>query len=222
MIVVPVALVVVEVGHPSGSATDVYRRLNPMPEHWLRIHLLQAPLFGLMAVAALNLTWEMKGFWPLLSRVALWFFVVFYTVLDSIVGLAVGTILAHQTPAMDAATTAEIVQRLFNDPIVGGNGSLVSRTGSWAWFVAMIAAIVSLFLVNRGRSLSVLFPPLVLLAICAWAIETSHTNPTGPIAFACFALASIWFEIFRFGPTEVTACVALDQAAPSDTGMLLG
>src|SRR6476469_5965552 len=106
MIAVPVALVAIELHHPANSAADPYGKLNSMAGEWLRIHLLQAPLFGLVAVAALNLTWGLTGVWPVISRVAVWFFVVFYTILDAIAGLAVGSILVHQTPSMNSATTA--------------------------------------------------------------------------------------------------------------------
>jgi fumarate reductase subunit D len=50
MIAVPVALVVIELHHPANSAADPYGKLNSMAEEWLRIHLLQAPLFGLVTV----------------------------------------------------------------------------------------------------------------------------------------------------------------------------
>ena len=194
------ALVLIERVHPAGVAADVYGGLRTMSNEWLTIHLLQVPLFGLMFVAALNLTWGITGFWAWLSRVALWFFVVFYTALDAVAGLAVGTILRNQTADMNPATVAAILQRLFRDPVVGGVGSVISLTGSWAWLIAILAAVLALYWANRARALWQTAVPSVLLVICGYALYVSHTNPAGPIAFACFACASLWFEILRFGP----------------------
>jgi hypothetical protein len=200
MIGVPLTLALIEQKHPAGVAANVYGGLRSISSEWLRIHLLQIPLFGLMFVAALNLTWGIVGFWAWLSRIALWFFVVFYTALDAVAGLAVGTILSRQTPEMNPATVAAIVQQLFRDPIVGGVGSVISLTGSWAWLIAMLAAVLGLFWENRTRPVWQTFPPSLLLVVCGYALFVSHTNPAGPIAFACFAGASLWFEILRFGP----------------------
>jgi hypothetical protein len=203
MIGVPLALVVVEWRHPADASSDVYVTLKPMAREWLNIHLLQVPLFGLMFVAALNLTWDLNGLWPWVSRVALWFFVVFYTALDAVAGLAVGTILVHQTPQMSTPTVAAIVQQLFNDPVVGGVNSVVSLTGSWAWLIAILAAVLALYWENRERPTWQILVPSLLLAVSAYALFTSHARPYGPIAFALFAGASLWFEIFRFGPASV-------------------
>jgi hypothetical protein len=204
MIGVPLVLVAVEWQHPAGANANVYVTLKPMAQEWLNIHLVQLPLFGLMFVAALNLTWGLKGKWPWVSRVALWFFVVFYTALDAIAGLAVGTILVHQTAQMNTATVAAVVQQLFNDPIVGGDSSVVSLIGSWAWLIAILWAVLALYWENRQRPTWQVVVPSLLLIGSGYALFTGHARPYGPIAFALFALASLWFEIFHFGPASPT------------------
>lgn len=200
LIGVPAALVVLELNHPAGVGDAVYDRVKPMAAEWLTIHLAQLPLFGLMALAVLYLTRGERGFWPTLSQVGIWFFVVFYTALDSIAGLAVGTILTHQTPAMDVATVSAVVQLLFVHPIVGGVNSWLYYVGSYGWGIGLGAAIVSLYQRNRQVDRRLLLPPLALLAVCAYAIHVSHTVPAGPVGFGCFAAASLWFEHWRFGP----------------------
>jgi hypothetical protein len=200
MLGVPIALIVLESRHPSGFDDDVYGGLGPMAGDWLRIHLLQLPLFGLIGIAALNLTWGLEGFWPWLSRVAVWFFLIFYTAMDAIAGLAVGTILSHQTAGMDTRTVAAIVQFLFRDPVVGGVGSVISVAGSFGWLIAIFAAIIAIVMANGTRPWWMRLVPSMLLAVCGVVLLENHANPYGPIAFFCFASASLWFEIFRFGP----------------------
>jgi hypothetical protein len=208
MIGVPLALVAVEWRHPAGANSNVYVTLKPMAQEWLDIHLLQLPLFGLMFVAGLNLTWSLNGLWPWVSRIALWFFVVFYTALDAIAGLGVGTILVHQTPQMNAPTVAAVVQQLFNDPIVGGDNSVISLTGSWAWLIAILSAVLALYWENRERPTWQILIPSLLLAVSAYALFKGHARPYGPIAFALFAAASLWFEVFRFGPAQAEVASA--------------
>lgn len=51
-------------------------------DQWLTVHMIQLPLFGLLAVAIFLLTNRFSGRAVLVSRIALEFFVVFYTALD--------------------------------------------------------------------------------------------------------------------------------------------
>lgn len=64
-------------------------------DQWLTVHMIQLPLFGLLAVAVSLLTDGLRGRVVLLGRIALGFFVVFYTALDSLAGLAVGFLVRY-------------------------------------------------------------------------------------------------------------------------------
>jgi hypothetical protein len=80
-----------------------------------------------------------------------------------------------------------LLNAMWTDPWVGGVGSFVSQTGSWAVFVAALAAAVGLFLTRRAP-----WPPLVLLVGFGWELQTSHASPHGPIAFALLLAAGVW------------------------------
>lgn len=199
MIGVPVALAVVTLPRPtSGAYQDVYHGVGPVAGEYLLGYLLQLPLSGLLFVAALNLTRGLTGFWAWLSRIALWAWVLAWTADDAVIGLSVGTILRHLTPDMNVHTVAAIVQRLYDDPIVGGVGSVIGWASSYAWGLAMLFTVVALSLANRKRAWwQLLVPSLLLLASF---VQTSDFPPYATIAMACFAAASLWFELFRFGP----------------------
>jgi hypothetical protein len=204
MIGVPVALAVVTLPRPTiGAYQDVYHGVGPEAGGYLLGYLLQLPLSGLLFVAALMLTRRLTGFWAWLSRIALLAWVLAWTADDAVIGLSVGAILRHLTPDMNVHTVAAIVQHLYDDPLVGGVGSVIGWASSYAWGLAMLFTVVALFLANRKRAWwQLLVPSLLLLASF---VQSTDFPPYATIAMACFAAASLWFELFRFGPAAPTS-----------------
>lgn len=176
----------------------------PGPHWWFMLHMIQTPMVGLVAV----------GLWKLvsgvgtsdgpvavgtawLSRVATFVFLVYYTTLDSIGGSGLGRAILNAKSLADgpspklSADQMEGVELLLNtnwtDSWVGGVGSVVSLTGSWAVFVASVLIALSLFVAKKAS-----WPVLVLLVAFGWELQLSHTMPHGPIAFACLIAASLW------------------------------
>jgi hypothetical protein len=173
MIVIPLILVGIESFHPSGFSKNVYHELS-----------------------------HIQDCWGILSKIFIWLFAICYLVFDSIAGVSIGHILimSNENPSLDLNTVKTIVQNLYNDPLVGGKGSFYSLTGSWAWLLGIASAIVAIYRSNRLEPRRKLIPPLILLAFSAFFLYVGHFAPYGPIAFSCFALASLWFEYFHFGP----------------------
>jgi hypothetical protein len=75
----------------------------------------------------------------------------------------------------------------WQDPWVGGVGSFVSLTGSWAIFIATIAAALALLIARHAP-----WPTLILLVAFGWELQTAHASPHGPIAFGLLILAAVW------------------------------
>lgn len=172
------------------------------PRWWFTLHMIQTPMVGLVAVglwllvdpvdhvkgaAALGLAW--------LSRVATFVFLIYYTSLDAIGGFGLGrAILDLQALAAAGRLSPDqvkgaitLLDAFWTDPLVGGVGSLVSETGSWAVFAAALLAALAL-LVSRLAP----WPALVLLVAFGWELQVSHTMPHGPIAFALLIAAAGW------------------------------
>jgi hypothetical protein len=216
LLVAPLILVVLELFHPAHftGTPGMYQYLsvpqpyNPQfkalaywgPHWWFTLHMIQTPMVALVAVglwqlASLNdrsasgvvtaLAW--------LSRVATFVFLIYYTALDSIGGSGLGrAILNSQTMGLtaDQMTGVELLlNKTWADPWVGGVGSFISMTGSWAAFLAALFVALAL-LVDKTISL----PPALLLAGFGWELQMSHTMPHGPIAFALLILAGIWIR----------------------------
>ena len=122
-------------------------------------------------------------------------FLIYYTALDSIGGFGLGrTIINTQTLKAAGKLTEDqlngvilVLNTTWVDPWVGGVGSFISLTGSWAVFIASVLLALALLLAKRAP-----WPPLILLVAFGWELQTSHTMPYGPIAFGLLILASLW------------------------------
>ena len=174
----------------------------PGPGWWFTLHMIQTPLVGLIAVgfllllqrvhdedgpAAVALAW--------LSRAATLVFLIYYTALDSTGGTGLARLILNtQNLAAQGKLTPDEVRAValvldttWVDPWVGGVGSFISHTGSYAVLIASAAAAGALFLAKRAP-----WPALLLLLGFGWQIFTSHASPHGPIGFALLIAAALW------------------------------
>lgn len=240
LLVAPAVLIAIELFHPAGFTKDpgMYQYLHiPQPQPyrhghealgyfgpqwWFILHMIQTPMFGLIAVglwlladkitsadgpAAMTLAW--------LSRVATFVFFVYYTALDSIGGFGLArsieiteqsahtgplTLLLTPTPAPTPAPTLTptltpdqikgvemVLNSTWTDKWVGGVGSFISMTGSWAVFISVLLLAIALFVTKKAP-----WPALMLLVAFGWELQLSHTMPHGPIACALLILSALW------------------------------
>ena len=93
-----------------------------------------------------------------LARAAIFVMVIYFTVLDAIGGIGLGrSILAVQSLAaagklspQQVEGAALLLNTLWVDPLVGGVGSFVSETASWAAFAASVFIAAALLLSRRA------------------------------------------------------------------------
>jgi hypothetical protein len=174
------------------------------PHWWLVMHLIQTPMVGLVAVGLWLMldgigTHEEDGPASMVvawvARAAIFVFAVSFTVLDAIGGIGLGrTILAVQELVAAGKLSPTqfdgivlLLNTLWVDPLVGGVGSVVSLTASWAAFAVSVLVAASLMLAGRAGWLQV-----ALLVGFGWELQTAHASPHGPIAFALLILAAGW------------------------------
>jgi hypothetical protein len=185
----PLLLASLELRHPTGDGkTTPFESILPQVDWWLLLHLLQVPLFGLMGLAVILLVSKLKGLAVSVSRIGIGFFLVFYTALDAITGIAGGMLIRgarSQPPALQEYVSSQVNQ-LFFDPLVGGTTlSLVAVLGAGGWMIGVIAAAVALDRAGVDRFTT------VLLGISGVLFAMSHTPPTGPLGLFLFFLAAI-------------------------------
>jgi hypothetical protein len=174
----------------------------PGPHWWFLLHMIQTPCVVLVAIGLWTLLFRVDGAdgvaafalaW--LARLAVLVFAVYYTVLDAVGGIGLGRSLltvealaAARTLTPDQLAGARLLlDTLWTDPWVGGVGSVVSETGSWAILLGAICAAASLALARAAP-----WPALVLLLGFGWELQVSHASPHGPIAFALLIASALW------------------------------
>jgi hypothetical protein len=174
----------------------------PGPHWWFLLHMIQTPLVGLVAVGLWLLVGQVGSedgavamLLAWLSRAATFVFLIYYTALDAIGGFGLARAMLN-TEALAAAgqlspTQVDGIKLLLDtnwqDPWIGGVGSFISLTGSWAVFIATVAAALALLIARLAP-----WPTLILLVAFGWELQTSHASPHGPIAFGLLILAAIW------------------------------
>lgn len=185
----PLSLGILEIWHPLGDPTKTaFESILPQVDWWVTLHILQVPLFALMALTVFVMIAPLRGWAAFVSRIGISFFLVFYTVLDAITGIAGGMLIrsGRNLPPEAQALVSQQVDLLFFDPIVGGSTlSVVGILGAGGWLVGVIAAAIALSKLNVDR----LSMTLLILAGILFAL--SHTPPTGPIGLFLFFLAVI-------------------------------
>ncbi|MBA2656152.1 MAG: hypothetical protein H0U70_04115 [Tatlockia sp.] len=198
LVIVPASLAFIELFHPTGFKDHVFHSLNDQQYQWLYIHYSQSFLFGLMAIAVYYLSRkENKTVLVWLIRLNLFLFLITYTVLDAVGGIAVGRLLTYvQTYGINESIINEIVQKLYNDPVIGGVDSIYSFVGSYAWLITIVLTVIFIGIKLRSHILQI-FPALFLLLISGISLCISHAFPYGPIAFGAFALAGIWLLFLK-------------------------
>jgi len=178
----------------------------PGPDWWFTLHMVQTPMIALVTVGLWRVVGDLASEGGIavmsiawISRAAALVFLVYYTVLDAIGGVGLGRtiVIAESLKAAGQLSQAQldgvalVLDRLWVDPWVGGVGSFVSETGSWAVFVAAAAAAIALLLARRAGAVAV-----VLLVGFGWELQDSHASPHGPIAFALLIAFGIWLPLF--------------------------
>ena len=191
----PLALAVVELFHAGGHHGAVFARLAPEIDRWLTVHLIQLVLFPLAALSLYLMLEGRNGLAARASRILLGVFAVGYVAFDAIAGLAIGVLVrnALELPAEAQQIAAQEIQRLFNDPIVGGGGGapILAVTSTLAW---TLAAWLAAFAFRRSGAS---WGPVVLLVIAGFALLKGHSPPRGPVTFGCLFLAALWLRFDR-------------------------
>lgn len=219
LLVAPLVLIGLELFHPAGFTAHpgMYQFLsrshghNPEfqalgyfgPTWWFVMHMIQTPMVGLVAVGLWLMVADVRpgdaaaAVCARLARVAIFVFAIYFTVLDGIGGIGLGrTIVVVERLVAEGKLTPQqfegvvlLLNTLWVDPMVGGVGSLVSETASWAAFVA--AALIAASLRLSGRAGWI---PAGLLVAFGWVLQTAHASPHGPIAFTLLILAAGWMR----------------------------
>jgi hypothetical protein len=195
----PTTLGLLEIWHPAHVLFD--EMLSHHGDWWLSLHVLQMPLFPLVATSIWLLLQNTDNLFASMSRIALWIFAISYAAFDTIAGIATGILFKYVRSASIAEGEAaydqmfELFLALFNLDMPGG--TIIMNLAVWSWVAAALLAAVALYVKGVNRI------GVLLIGISALTFQ-SHVHPYGPLTMALVLAGIICIEFFPDKWTEST------------------
>ena len=183
----PIALAILELFHPVAITGDALVDLGHRVSIWMTVHLLQLPLFGLMALAVYFLIDGIQSAAATVGRIAVWFFIVFYISFDTLAGISAGIILDGAL-GKSPEVQREIV-RLFEAFQFSPVALAINALGALGWVVSVVAAA---YVLRKADA-----PLYVVLCLLLSTIFAMHIPPTGPLGLVFFLIAAAAIEFSR-------------------------
>jgi hypothetical protein len=212
LVATPLVLAVVLWWHPAGG-DNVYEGLRDDVGAWTFVHTALLFFMPLLGLAAFLLLSGLDSRAATVSRVALVFFLVFYTAYEVTVGLGTGILVdfANGLPASEQSAVADAIQDYNRNWILADGPSVSMIVGALAWVVAMVAAAVAFRRAGAGWPVTLLIGFASLFAV--------HPPPVGPVGLACFAAAAVLIERARARDAQALAPPSPSGGvAPAGTG----
>lgn len=206
LVVTPLALAVVLWFHPPGGE-NVFEGVRRDVDAWLFVHTAFLLFTPLIAIAAYLLLDGLKSRAAAVSRVALIFFLVFYTAWEVTIGVGTGILVdyANGLPAAEQAVVADAIQDYNRNAIIA-DPSVSFVLGALGWVVAMVAAAVAFHRAGAGWPVTLLVGFAALFAV--------HPPPIGPIGLVCLAAAAVLIERARTRDAKAVAPTPPADPAP--------
>jgi hypothetical protein len=210
LVATPLALAVLLWWHPPGG-DPVYDAVSDDVNAWLFVHTVLLLFMPLLAIAAYLLLSGLESRAATVSRVALVFFLVFYTAYEVTVGLGTGVLVdyANGLPADEQSAVADAIQDYNESNVLGDPVSVSLVLGFFGWVVAMVAAAVAFRRAGAGW--------LVTLLVGLAALFAIHPPPIGPVGLVCFAAAAVLIERARARDARAMAAPVPADVAPAGT-----
>ena len=190
LIVVPLALAVAVWPHPAGG-DPVFEGVSPDVDEWMFAHVSLLLFFPLLGIAVFWLLNGLKGTAATVSRVAMIFFLVFYTAYEVTIGVGTGFLVdyANGLPPDEQAAVADAIQEYNRNAVTAEPASVSLIAGFFGWVVAMLAAAIAFRRAGASWAITILVGGAALFAI--------HPPPVGTVGLVCFAGAAVLIERWR-------------------------
>ena len=165
---------------------------------WIGLHAVQLVLIAGMAFVLWQLVATIDNFPARIARALVIPYVVIYTTVDAIFGLAWG-IVARRANGL-AATDTDAAARLMDSLLEEDAAGYALYFGAGFVWLGVVLAIVCAHATRAPRT------ALGLIATGATLFAAGHAPPTGPVGMALFLGGLLWLER---GPARSPAPVVL-------------
>ena len=195
---VPVLYVVLGLLHPTANP-----EVGDDTALWIWLHLAQFVLIGGLAYVLRSLVDGLDNRAAALARALIIPFVIVYTTLDAILGLAWGIVAqkANQLATADQPAAQQLVHDLLEPSPAG----YVLYFGAGLLWLCVVIAMVFALAPSAPKG------ALRLIAFGGVLFGVGHAPPTGPLGMAMFLAGVVWLEL-RPRPPLV---VSVDEARTS-------
>jgi hypothetical protein len=179
---VPLLYLVLGLLHPTSNP-----ELGDETGLFIGLHVAQLFLIGGLAYVLWLLVEGLDGRAARVARALILPFVIAYTALDAVLGLAWGIAAkkANELPAPDQAAAGRLIHNL-NEPELFG---YIGYFGAGLLWLAVALTVVTALGKKAPR------PALVLMAMGAIVFALGHARPMGPIGMALFLAGIAWLEL---------------------------
>lgn len=170
---VPLALAGAGLTHPHLLTAETADR-------WATLHIVLLPVFPLLALGFVIPLWgrprrDAEGVATIAAWVCAFVYATFYTGLDTVAGVAAGTVARNTAARADVGPS---IQALFD------TGDVLGYVGAYAFAAATITTSLALLLRYGGRTL----PGSLVLLTASYSFLDSHIfRPRGVLTMLAFA-----------------------------------
>jgi hypothetical protein len=154
---------------------------------FIGLHVAQLFLIGGLAYTLWLLVERLHSRAARVARALILPFVIVYTALDSVLGIAWGIVAekANELPVGDQRAAGRLIDALLEPEPLG----YVLYFGAGLLWLAVVLTVVTALGARAPR------PALVLMAIGAIVFALGHARPVGPIGMGLFLAGIAWFEL---------------------------
>jgi hypothetical protein len=196
---VPILYLVLGLLHPANP------ELGDETSLFVNLHIAQLFLIWGLAYLLWLLVEGLDSPAARIARALILPFVIAYTALDAVLGIAWGIVVekANELPVADQPAAGRLIDDLINgEP--EARGLILYWGAGLLWLAVSLSAVVAI----REKAPR---PALVLMAIGAVVFALGHARPTGPIGMALFLAGLAWFEL-RPRPADARRAVSAQGA----------
>ena len=154
---------------------------------FIGLHIAQLFLIGGLAYLLWMLVNDLDSRAARVARALILPFVILYTALDAVLGIAWGIVAekANALPVADQPAAGRLIDSLLEpEPM----GYILYFGAGLLWLAVALAVVTAL----GGRAPR---PALALMAIGATVFALGHARPVGPIGMTLFLAGVIWLEL---------------------------